>query len=102
MNLFYLNPTGCLGGAEQMLLRVLAAVQRADPSVRARLLTCADGPLLGQARALGVEAVALPMPAALNGMGDSRLAGASSSAWWGLLRRSLAALPAAWCYVRRL
>src|SRR5271166_1221020 len=58
VNLLYLNPTGCLGGAERVLLRVLAAVRQADPAARLRLLTCADGPLLERARRLGVEAAA--------------------------------------------
>jgi glycosyltransferase involved in cell wall biosynthesis len=101
VNLLYLNPTGCLGGAERVLLRVMAAVRQAEPGARVRLLACADGPLLERARRLGVDAAALPLPAALSGVGDSRLIGAGTSRW-GLLRQSLAALPAAWDYAGRL
>jgi glycosyltransferase involved in cell wall biosynthesis len=103
MRIAYLNPVGTLGGAERCLLTVLKAVREAEPDAELHLIASADGPLLGEAEALGVRARALPMPAAMARMGDSGLRGRgllSRSA--GLVRQTLAAAPRLPRYVRQL
>jgi glycosyltransferase involved in cell wall biosynthesis len=94
---------GSLGGAERVLLSVMAAVLRADPTAELHLLTCTDGPLVERARQAGVCAKVLAMPPALAGVGDSRLEGLAFSArLWQSLRDGVRTGPAAWQYARRL
>jgi glycosyltransferase involved in cell wall biosynthesis len=103
MRIVYLNPVGSVGGAERVLLSVLAAVRQAAPHVELLLVASTPGSLLGQAESLGVETVLLPMPDELAGVGDSRHRGRG---WWqrswGLARHALSAAPAALEYGRRL
>ena len=53
MRILYLNPASCLGGAERVLLSVLATVRAADPSAELHLVLPGDGPLVGHAEAAG-------------------------------------------------
>jgi glycosyltransferase involved in cell wall biosynthesis len=103
MRIAYLNPVGCVGGAERVLLAVMAAARQADPSLEAHLIASTDGPLLRQAEAVGVRAVLLPMTGALAEVGDSRH---RDSGWlgrsWGVLRQAAAGAPELWRYGRRL
>src|SRR5262249_53296425 len=61
----YLTPTAALGGAERVLLSVMAAVRESGPGAELRLLLPADGPLAERAAALGVGVRFLPLPPAL-------------------------------------
>ncbi len=103
MRILYLNPTSCLGGAERVLLSVLAAVRSAEPSAEMHLLLAGDGPLIRRAEEAGARVMVVPMPAALAGLGDSELDKQGLlGRIIGLLRPGLAAAPAAWGYVARL
>jgi glycosyltransferase involved in cell wall biosynthesis len=103
MRILYLNPTSCLGGAERVLLSVLAVVRAAEPSVELHLLLPGAGPLVRHAEEAGARVTLVPMPAPLEALGDSQLDKTGPlGRIMGLLRPGLAAAPAAWGYVARL
>jgi len=74
MKIVYLNPGATIGGAERSLLDFLAAIRETDPSHELYLITGTDGPILAEAKALGVHAEVLPMPRHLAEFGDSTIA----------------------------
>jgi glycosyltransferase involved in cell wall biosynthesis len=103
VRILYLSPTASLGGAERVLLAVLAAARAARPAPALRLILPDAGPLAERAAALGVETEVLPLPGDLAGLGDSGLRDRRGPrAWWGLFRRLLLATPAARRYARTL
>jgi glycosyltransferase involved in cell wall biosynthesis len=103
MRILYLSPVGGLGGAERVLLNVLASVRQVKPAAELHLLALAPGPLLDQARKAGAQVTCLPLPAELQGLGDTRLRGAGAGRkLLSLAGQAFAAAPAAWQYVRRL
>jgi glycosyltransferase involved in cell wall biosynthesis len=103
MRLLYLSPTASLGGAERVLLAVLAGLRAARPVPARRLIVPEAGPLAERAAQLGVETEVLPLPEDLTGLGDSGLRGQRGMrAWWSLLRRLLLATPSARRYARTL
>lgn len=86
MRILFLNPVGVLGGAERALLDLLACLRRLDPALSLHLLAGTEGPLLDEARALGVDSRLLPLPERLSALGDSGLRGQGVGALWGLAR----------------
>lgn len=102
MRVLFLNPIGGIGGAERVLLAAVAGVKQVLPDAVVQVLTLADGPLLGAAVACGASARAVPLPAALGGLGDSALRGVGWRARLALLGQVLPALPAAWQYLGTL
>ncbi|WP_224364806.1 glycosyltransferase family 4 protein [Hyalangium versicolor] len=86
MRILFLNPVGVLGGAERALLDLLACLRGGDPALSLHLLIGTEGPLLDEARALGVDARLLPLPEQLSSLGDSGLRGQGPRAFWGLAR----------------
>ncbi len=86
MRILFLNPVGVLGGAERALLDLLACLRTLEPSLSLHLLAGTEGPLLEQARALGVQARLLPLPERLSALGDSGLRERGAGALWGLVR----------------
>jgi glycosyltransferase involved in cell wall biosynthesis len=66
-----------------------------------RLICLADGPLVNEARSLGIAADALPMPARLTNLGESGLQGGKLSKAVRLGTKLTAASPAAVQYVRQ-
>ncbi|MFL5348764.1 MAG: glycosyltransferase family 4 protein [Hyalangium sp.] len=92
MRILFLNPVGVLGGAERALLDLLACLRRLDPALSLHLLAGTEGPLLDEARALGVDSRLLPLPERLSALGDSGLRGQGAGALWGLAR-GLAPVP---------
>ncbi|HVJ20315.1 MAG TPA: glycosyltransferase family 4 protein [Polyangiaceae bacterium] len=80
MRVLFVNPAAGLGGAERCLLDMLAALGSARPGIERRVLLLSHGPLCEQIAALGAEASVLPLPAALRGLGESRLDGRSLAA----------------------
>ncbi|MGH7214587.1 MAG: glycosyltransferase family 4 protein [Tepidisphaeraceae bacterium] len=104
MRILFLNPVGAVGGAERCLLTMLAALRRDRPGASLHLICCTDGPLIGQARALGVETRVVSMPPALSRMGDSALKRRRGriGALFALMARAAWALPAARRYLRAL
>lgn len=100
MKILYLNPTSSLGGAERVLLSVIAAVREADPRAELHLFLPSDGPLVAAAEQTGVRVSLVPMPNAVAALGDSQLDNAHPlRALPSLLLRGLSAAPAAWRYV---
>jgi glycosyltransferase involved in cell wall biosynthesis len=83
VRVLYLSPVGVVGGAERTLLDLLDCLGRGPDAPRLALLTGAEGPLVEQARALGVETHPLPLPEALASLGDTQLRGAGAT---GFLR----------------
>ncbi len=75
VRILFLNPVGILGGAERALLDLMACLRRLDAGLSLHLLAGTAGPLLDEARALGVEARLLPLPERLSALGDSGLRG---------------------------
>src|SRR5215472_8328926 len=97
MRVLYLSPSGALGGAERVLLNILASVRAADPSAEPYLLALADGPLCQHATRLGVPCTVLPMPAGMAAVGDSQLGFANPGRRWALSGQVFrAAVPAGW------
>lgn len=86
MRILFLNPVGVLGGAERALLDLLACLRRQAPALSLYLLLGTEGPLLDEARALGVDTRLLPLPEQLSSLGDSGLRGQGSRALWGMAR----------------
>lgn len=100
MRIVFLNPAGLIGGAERALLDVIASLRMAHPGWRLALIAAADGDLVREARALGVEASVVAFPRSLAVLGD---AGVGSHTWTiGLAGRLAVAAPAVAIYRRRL
>lgn len=76
MRVVFLNPLALIGGAEFILLDLLAALPEALPGVDRQLVIASEpGPLSERAEALGVQVHHLPFPEAISGLGDSALRG---------------------------
>jgi glycosyltransferase involved in cell wall biosynthesis len=67
----YLNPGGTVGGAEMVLLDVLAMLRSSLSEVRPIVLLGDDGPLRAQIEALDVPCEVLPLPAGVARLGDA-------------------------------
>ena len=104
MKIVYLNPTGQLGGAERVLLDLLASLRAAKPDWSTKLIVASEGPLASRAFALGVPTTVLPFPPSIAQIGDSEAGGAGASQLRGLtlLPRLGLAIGAATSYVWEL
>nr|WP_253899976.1 glycosyltransferase family 4 protein [Corallococcus carmarthensis] len=87
----FLNPVGVVGGAERALLDLLACLRVLEPALSLQLIAGTEGPLVEEARALGVDARLLALPPALSALGDSGLRGRGLT---GGVRFARAAVPA--------
>jgi len=67
----YLNPSGQLGGAERVLLDLLASVREAEPNWTLHLVMAEDGPLADRALRLGVGVTLMPFAPAIARLGDA-------------------------------
>jgi len=102
LRILFLNPVGFLGGAERVLLDVMASLRSALPAGSSMRLIClAEGPLIGEARSLGIEADVLPLPARITNLGESGLGGGKFSKAAGLAAALAIGSPAALQYARR-
>jgi glycosyltransferase involved in cell wall biosynthesis len=70
MRVLFKSGSGEMGGAERSLLDIVWSLRHAEPAWPLHLVTPADGPLLGEALALGARAVALPIGSALARIGE--------------------------------
>ena len=70
MRIVFLNPSGTLGGAETALLDMLAALREARPAWTMGVVASADGPLVANARAMGIPSVPLTFPRSLARLGE--------------------------------
>ncbi|BAZ32282.1 group 1 glycosyl transferase [Cylindrospermum sp. NIES-4074] len=75
MKIVFVNPVGAIGGAERVLLTILAALLTAQPNIQLHLIVGTDGPLIEQAEKLGVQVKVLKLPEELNQLGDSAFKG---------------------------
>lgn len=76
MRVVFLSVSDQLGGSEAMLLEIAAQLKRARPGWTQHLILPGAGPLGPLARAVGMDTIALPMPASLARLGE-----------WGLRSR---------------
>jgi glycosyltransferase involved in cell wall biosynthesis len=81
MRVMYVSATGELGGAERMLIDLLACVREARPAWPLHLVTCGDGPLTISASSLGVACTTVPLPAPFERIGEAGVRGRA----WGRL-----------------
>jgi glycosyltransferase involved in cell wall biosynthesis len=72
MRVLFLSPVGVIGGAERVLLDLLASL-RGEAGVEARLCALARGPLVDAARSLGVVTEVVEIPQAWADFGESGL-----------------------------
>ncbi|HET7464309.1 MAG TPA: glycosyltransferase family 4 protein [Longimicrobium sp.] len=93
----FLSASGQVGGAERVLLDLLASLRAAEPEWPLHLVVLGPGPLAERAAELGVTVHPLSLPAMLARTGD---AGGGSRA--GLLARLVAAGPAGALWLARL
>ena len=84
VRLLYLSPTAAMGGAERVLLDLLTMVREARPAWAIGLISGNDGPLIDDARALGVTTSILPFPRDFARLGD---AGLGTPATWATFAR---------------
>lgn len=100
MKIAYLTPGAAIGGAEMVLLDVLAALGRGPSRVCPLVLLGEDGPLRGEVEALGVRCEVLALPAGVARLGDAGASGAARKL--ALLARGLSAASATLAYRARL
>ena len=88
-----------MGGAERVLLDLLGMVRHARPSWPVGLLVANDGPLVDDARRLGVKTLIVPFPRELARLGDAGLSGAETgpSAWARFMGRAVGGGKAGHC-----
>jgi glycosyltransferase involved in cell wall biosynthesis len=67
----FLSVSGALGGAERVLVDLVASLRAADAARSISVVVAAGGPLVDALRSLGAEVLLLPMPASLLALGDS-------------------------------
>lgn len=104
MRILFLNPSGQLGGAEAVLLDLLAAIRQAEPAWDLWLILGEPGPAAERASALGVAVSVLPFPKQLARLGDAGAGGpAGRHAGLAALTANLvASSPSVWRYSRVL
>lgn len=101
MKIVFLNPVGAIGGAERVLLTILAALLTAQPNIQLYLIVGTDGPLIEQAQKLGVQVKVLKLPEELNQLGDSAFKGNNKAiAGLILLLRLIKILPSISKYIQ--
>ena len=93
MTVAFLSASAQVGGAERVLLDLLASLRAAGPEWRLHLVSPGEGPLVREAGALGVSTHVLPFPAALASLGDAGAAGGGGRL--SVLGRLIAAAPGA-------
>lgn len=98
MRVLYLNSMAQLGGAEVVLLNLIATLRETEPGWHLELIAGEHGPLIGKAHALGVRTRVVALPEVLARLGDSGVnpLGLRRLGW------ALLAFPAALLYVQRL
>jgi glycosyltransferase involved in cell wall biosynthesis len=74
-----LTTAAACGGAETSLLTLVEALRAMRPEWHISVVAPGQGPLLDRCRSLGVGAIALPYPAALNRLGETGAIGPSST-----------------------
>lgn len=103
MRIVYLSPVGALGGAERSLLDMLASVRQAMPTAELLLVVATPGPLVHEAKKIGVNVILLLMPPEMQQLGDSGWGGSlSPKAKWAWIQKAPQAGLASLAYLRKL
>lgn len=104
MRIVFLNPIGEIGGAERVLLLLLAELGKIDPSIERGLILGGDGPLRTEAEHLGVPTEVVAMPSSLSAFGDSGISDGRNSFLRiiRLLLRAVIVIPTTIAYLIRL
>jgi glycosyltransferase involved in cell wall biosynthesis len=104
LRILFLNPGSQMGGAEVVLLDILASLRHSAPDVSLSLSVGSDGPFVSKARALGVHTLVLSLPASIAQLGDAAAGGPAGAqqSRISLLARMLRASPDTAAYVRHL
>lgn len=103
MKLLFLNAVAAIGGAERVLLTMLATLRSSDPTLDLVLVVGTEGALVDAAHKLGVEVICLPLPPLVNSLGDSGLKKrAGFLPTLELLLKITQAVPAFLSYLRKL
>lgn len=71
MKIVFLSASGQLGGAERVLLDLLAGLRKARPEWRLEVILSEEGPLLLALMQCAIEVSVLPFPEKLAALGDS-------------------------------
>lgn len=100
MRLLYLTPTAAMGGAERVLLDLLALLRAARPAWTVGLIVGNDGPLAADASALGVTTTILPFPRDFAQLGDAGLA--TPATWAKFARHAVRGSISTVRYIRQL
>ena len=95
-----LDPSAQIGGAERVLIDVVASVRAVRPAINFLAVLSGDGPLAVELRELGVSVQTLPFPVSVAALGDSPTASDGSGSR-ALIRTALAA-PDVFRYARSL
>ena len=84
-----------MGGAEVVLLDIVASLRQSAPDLSLSLIVGSDGPLVSKAAALGVHTLVLPFPASIASLGDAAAGGPAGAqqSRISLLGRMLRATP---------
>lgn len=75
MRIVFLNPSGQMGGAEAVLLDILASLREARPDWKLDLVVSEEGMVAAKARSLGVATTVLSFPTSLARIGDAGAGG---------------------------
>jgi glycosyltransferase involved in cell wall biosynthesis len=104
MKILYLNPAGAIGGAERVLLELLASLRRLNPEWSLTLIAAADGELVEEAGWLGIKTRVIAFPDTLAAVGDAGAGGPAGAGVgrWRVMGRLSASSPAVARYVREL
>jgi glycosyltransferase involved in cell wall biosynthesis len=81
VKVLFLNPIGALGGAEHVLLDVIASLRRTSPQLELELVALDDGPLLREASLLGVATDVVRLPESLASLGESETSTKPGHGW---------------------
>jgi len=100
VKIVYLNSSGQIGGAEGVLLDLLAGLRRSEPAWRLHLIAPVEGPLTERALSLGAGVTVSPFAGALARLGDSPAGRRRRPA--ALAARLVTAAAAAATHIRRL
>src|ERR1051325_1467785 len=71
MKIVFLSASGQLGGAERLLLDLIASLRECRPEWDLVVISAGEGPFVQQAGAVGAHAMVLRFPPALAQLGDS-------------------------------
>ncbi|MGH8013678.1 MAG: glycosyltransferase family 4 protein [Candidatus Binataceae bacterium] len=104
MKVLFLNPSGHLGGAERVLLDLMASIRTARPDWLLQLIVGERGALLESAQALGVATDVIAFPPSLATLGDAGAGGPAGAqvGWLTMGAKFGAAAYSLHSYVKKL